>query len=503
MSLHAQLSPEAQARLEEQKRNSVITSVVISMLVFALAVLILLFILLPTVRLASPSIVSYQGSNLEDENMARKEVNDQIQRKPSAPSSSTAKALASNTPSPVSVPVPEVEADPNLDFGSGDDFGPGWDNGAGGGRGTFQNIPVAMRKRCSKEDRLMRLTNNGGNEQCEDSVVATLDWLQEKQSKDGSWCASRRVGMTGLALLTYLGHCETPLSEKYGETVQGAIVYLVDVAIKNKGKMADNLMDNHWPYEHAIGCYAIAEAYTFCKQIGVNIPGLQGAVRDSGQWILDNQSTTGSWDYSYAESVASGGRASGGDNSIGCWQLQALKACKTTGIEFRHMRSVVRRGLDFLEESQAQSGAIGYTGQPSLGKVSSLAGAGALAFQMFDKTSHRVPRKACRYLGDMSTFKWDTADCDLYALYYNAQAMMNYGGKTWGKFNAMFLPEVLANQNKDGSYPDVGGKAAQVNAGAPQFKGGGGVSIHYRTCLCALTLEVYYRFLPGTGQKTK
>ncbi len=47
-NLHAQLSPDAQPRLEEQKRNSVITSVVISMPVFALAVLVLLFILLLT-----------------------------------------------------------------------------------------------------------------------------------------------------------------------------------------------------------------------------------------------------------------------------------------------------------------------------------------------------------------------------------------------------------------------------------------------------------------------
>jgi len=48
-----------------------------------------------------------------------------------------------------------------------------------------------------------------------------------------------------------------------------------------------------------------------CKQLGINIPGLHDAVRDAGQWIIDNQSTKGSWDYSYAESEASGGRASG------------------------------------------------------------------------------------------------------------------------------------------------------------------------------------------------
>ncbi|NIP93703.1 MAG: hypothetical protein GWO24_09680, partial [Akkermansiaceae bacterium] len=42
-----------------------------------------------------------------------------------------------------------------------------------------------------------------------------------------------------------------------------------------------------------------------------------------------------------------------------------------------------------------------------------------------------------------------------------------------------------------------------IIAVAPAFKGGGDVALHYRTCLSALTLEVYYRFLPGTGQKTK
>ncbi|NIP93704.1 MAG: terpene cyclase/mutase family protein, partial [Akkermansiaceae bacterium] len=233
-------------------------------------------------------------------------------------------------------------------------------------------------KRCSKEDRLQRLKENGGNEQCEVAVVATLDWLQDRQNKDGSWCGTRRVAMTGLALLTYLGHCETPLSEKYGETVQSAIIYLVDVANKQKGKLADNLQDKHWPYEHAIATYAIAEAYTFCKQLSINIPGLHDAVRDSGQWIIDNQSTKGSWDYSYAEDEAAGGRPSGGDNSIGCWQLQALKACKVTGIEFRNLTQVVRKALDYVENCQAENGGIGYGGPASLTAVSSLAGAGAL-----------------------------------------------------------------------------------------------------------------------------
>ena len=152
MSLHAQLTPEAEAKLEAQKRNSVITSVVISLLVLALVILVLLFILLPSLLVSSPSLVTYQAGMPEDDKMERKEVTDQIQRKPSAPSSSMAKVIASSTPSPTAVPVPETDAEPNLDFGSGDDFGAGWGSGGDGGGGGFGNIPAVMRKRCSKEE---------------------------------------------------------------------------------------------------------------------------------------------------------------------------------------------------------------------------------------------------------------------------------------------------------------------------------------------------------------
>ena len=112
MSLHAQLSPEAEARLQAQKRSSVITSVMIALLIMALVILTLLFILLPNLLIKSPTIVAYQAGAPEEENMDQKEVNPQVQRKPSAPSSSMAKVIASSTPSPTAVPVPETEAEP-------------------------------------------------------------------------------------------------------------------------------------------------------------------------------------------------------------------------------------------------------------------------------------------------------------------------------------------------------------------------------------------------------
>ena len=37
--------------------------------------------------------------------------------------------------------------------------------------------------------------------------------------------------MTGISLLAYLAHCETPLSEEFGETVLKGISFLVDLGM--------------------------------------------------------------------------------------------------------------------------------------------------------------------------------------------------------------------------------------------------------------------------------
>ena len=39
--------------------------------------------------------------------------------------------------------------------------------------------------------------------------MKSLRWMKQTQNKDGSW-GNRKVAYTGLALLAYLGHCETP-----------------------------------------------------------------------------------------------------------------------------------------------------------------------------------------------------------------------------------------------------------------------------------------------------
>jgi len=146
MSIHVRLDPEAEARLAAQRRNSTISSVVISVLVIVIIGLTLGLVLLPSLVKETPVIVSYKGSEADEKEPEQKKVNTQVQRKPTSPSSSMAKVIASASASPVSIPVPdEVVPVESVDFGDGDDFGGGWGDGEGfakGGGASFFNQNV-------------------------------------------------------------------------------------------------------------------------------------------------------------------------------------------------------------------------------------------------------------------------------------------------------------------------------------------------------------------------
>ena len=151
---------------------------------------------------------------------------------------------------------------------------------------------------------------------------------------------------------------------------------------------------------------------------------------------------------------------------------------------------------------QLPSGAIGYS-SPALHGGSdgtTLAAVGALCFQIWKSSAAKVARKAVRFMDKEMKFDWNTPDSDLYGHYYAVQCMINNGGPEWERYNKLFRDQVLDNQNKDGSYKNVGG-GAKINAVAGSFAGGSAFSAHYRTCLATLMLESYYRFLPATGQK--
>jgi len=486
MSIHVPISPEAQSRLNSQRRNSTISSILIALLLTALIGVILYIISITLAVQEVPTIVTYQGNQDNEEELEIKKVTNTVQRKPAAPSSSMAKVIAANSATPTAIPVPDIDIPvPSTDFGDGDSFGDGWGSGAGaaaGGSG-FGNIPASMRKRCTKADRLARLKETGGTPQCEDTVMASLRWMQTTQKGDGSWTGRGKgggypSGMTGLALLAYLGHCETPLSQEFGDTVLAATTYLVDLGMKNNGKLTTDFL-KHWAYEHAISAYALCECYTFSKQFKYDVPNLEQATRDSIQWILDNQNEAGAWNYQYE----SGSR---NDTSVNAWHLQALKAAQATGLKFRGIKRVIDRGLEALEKNyDSKEGTYGYTSKNYLENKGhfTLTGAGALCMQQHKGASNASARRSVKWIDEVEPAHFGqhkpvTNDSNLYEHYYSSQTMMNNGGKPWDNYNERFREPLL--------------KA---------FGGGGSIgNNHYHTCLGTLMLEVYYRFLPGTGK---
>lgn len=376
-------------------------------------------------------------------------------------------------------------------FGKGASIGSGV--GIGGGVGKmFGLIPETMRKRCSKEDRLERLKESGGTPACDEAVSKGLRWLKAKQSPDGSWGGDNKPAMTGLALLAYLGHCETPASEEFGDSSMKAIVYLVNFGMKNDGKLSTNFTANGWVYEHAIATYALGEAATFCKELKVEIPGLMEVTEKAGQYIIDNQHKNGGWAYLYRSDDKP--EKAHTDTSVVGWQIQALKACSHTNIKYKGLNSAISKGLKYLAEMQNANGGFGYSSSnsPVSGDYFTLTGVGTLCYQMWGKGNAAEVRRGIKYIRENSKFDWNTEHSDLYQHYYESQAMMQAGGDDWKFYNDLFRDQLLNNQEPDGGWK------------SPKFgsHGLGGNEI-YRNTLCILMLEVYYRFLNTGGGRGK
>jgi hypothetical protein len=139
MSIHATLSPQVQERLEAQKRNSTLVSIILSLLTVALIALLLAFYLLPQIIKTTDMIVMIHPAQIEEEPTPKPKKFNRSVTKPSS-SSSSARVLTAMTSSHTAIPVPDVDVTlPSLDFGHGNDFGEGWEAGDGkfGGSGSF------------------------------------------------------------------------------------------------------------------------------------------------------------------------------------------------------------------------------------------------------------------------------------------------------------------------------------------------------------------------------
>jgi hypothetical protein len=420
------------------------------------------------------------------------------------------KIVSNSTTSEVSLPeappdlldVPDVSS--TLGGGSMGSGGFG-KAGAGGGFGTgmgiggaagFVSLPPSMRSRCSSAERLQKLAQNGGSSECERAVSQSLEWLKGQQNPDGSWGRANKPAMTGLVLLCYLGRCETPESPFYGDNVMKGIMYLIELSQKNQyGAFTEDFAGNAGAYEHGIATYALGEMYTLARLGSKSLPGMREAFEKGVELIIKCQNgkdagrAEGSWDY-YTKNIAAGNPTSKREDlSVAGWQYQALKAAKNTSLKISGLNSAMDKTVDYIERLQTKDGGFGKEKRDEHYNQYSLTGAGVLGLQTLGKANKKSTiGKGIKFLRDFLTSEpldWNK-NCNLYCWYYYTQAFFQQGGDDWKFYNEQILPQLLANQNPDGSW-----KTERAN----WESGGTRNNAIYRQALCTLQLEVYYRYL--------
>ena len=123
-----------------------------------------------------------------------------------------------------------------------------------------------------------------------------------------------------------------------------------------------------------------------------------------------------------------------------------------------------------------------------------LTGVGMLCNQIGAREESLEVRKAADYIYLNSKFDYNGPEPNLDGHCYESQAMIQMGGRYWNKYNQMLRDRLLSNQNSNGSWntPLSQRESAAINHCNSAERMGAKV---YRTTLCILMLEVYYRDL--------
>ncbi len=334
----------------------------------------------------------------------------------------------------------------------------------------------------------------------EPSVVKALDWLKAHQHENGSWTQTgslngggSNAGYTGLALLTFLAHGETPASEKYGRTVANGIRFLVEHQDANG---VFQPAGSHTAYGHAIATYAMAEAYLMTEN-----PLLRAPLERGVTVIMKGQMSNGGFDYEYK-------RENRNDLSLGAWHVQALKAVSMTDVADEKLKQHLQWAMDgmLLGSKKTEGGGRGFTYTVTNEKVEAprriISSAGTLGLFLSGRGKSREARESIKFIDRFCESdqlpRWGNAELnpehggEIMFWYYTVQAFFQEDpeGRQFKKFVSAMVTELARNQEEDGRW--IGFTDKGIHQG-PVFN----------TTLGALSLMTCYRYNVGQGKEIK
>ncbi|GEM_PF-2231488 len=359
------------------------------------------------------------------------------------------------------------------------------------------------------------------------SVDFALLWLARHQCPDGSWkaaafhdqCTGSKcahpgysdydTGVTGLALLAFLGAGHTHLSPvevtdkvngktiKLGEVVKKAIRWLVN------NQDADGCIgakDSKMMYNQSICALALSEAYGLTES---------QILKEPAQKAIDHlqqaKNPNAAWGY-----LPRGGED---NSSVTVWCVLALKTAELAGLNVGHSAMVeARHWID--EVTDKDFGKVGYQSLADVGvkhvdpgRNEDYVGHEALAavgmvvriFVDHDRKDPMLDMSAKLLANDLPV--WDQANFtnDYYYWHWGTLALFQFDGpdsggsqRYWNSWNQAVVNALVKNQKTEGSGCAEGSWDADDRWG---FAGGR----VYAVAINALTMEVYYRYANAFG----
>ena len=340
-----------------------------------------------------------------------------------------------------------------------------------------------------------------GDAETEGAVLKALRWLKKNQAAQGNWPGD--IANTALAVLAYLAHGETPGSKEFGETVEKAIQYLIDAQTMDANGVCHFRGAGGTEYGYLICTYALAEAYGMTKN-----PNAKEAATIALQRIVSNQSPTGGWDYNMKKD------STRDDMSFEGWALQAIKAGKMAGLHPDGIDECIKKAIRCLKTRNFRNGGFNYTAG---GAPTGLTAPGCLCMQLLGYMNEPEVKAALDTMrGWLPLFEGEAkgglvaggpmpGTAPQYYGYYAAQCKYQAGMcagakpenvKSWQDWNMAMKAKYPPTIELDGEIADANGKMQPCG-----FWSKGYNNKYMGTCLIALQLMVYYRYLPTTQTK--
>lgn len=365
---------------------------------------------------------------------------------------------------------------------------------------STESVPELYANRFA-EDLTELATERGGSSQTEQSVKLALAWLASNQSKNGGWDASKfgageeRVvlghdrqgagaqadtGVTGLAVLAFLGPGNSHLHGTYRNEVAHALEYLRQHQ-RSDGSLFGEAELYARMYCHSMATLAACEAYAMTRDRRLD-PMCRAAVSYS---LAMQHPSDGGWRYR---------RGDTGDTSQLGWVLMALKSAQLAGIEVPDVTwTRAERFLRRVKRGE-HGGLAAYRpdGPPSR----TMTAEAWFCHQLLqaDRGGSINPSAIREAVVSLEQELPTSSNRNLYYWYYATLAMhQNHintpeDSESWNDWNHALTTALIATQESDGSWD------------ANTVWGGYGGKV-YTTSLSALCLEVYYRYNPTADDR--